>query len=263
MIQSSYSIGEFASLNKITPRMLRHYDKIGLLKPASVLLNGYRSYTSNQIQTVSNILLYQSCGFSLIEIGELLNADEAKLQEAAKDKLSELDSNDKSQQLARERLLTLAKAHPQSIDNHYDISYMQQSSQLLFCSTMPITESAIETSIEKLYEALHVLNVLPSHLLLLLLNWNNTDKYQIAIPVKNSISYEGYHCIPLEAGWYLSTIHYGDYYDIGMAYDRLWGFAKEKKHILNPPFFERYLLDEKNASSPAEYITQMFVQIKP
>ena len=44
-----YRIGMFAQMNKITIKALRHYDEIGLLKPAYVdEHNGYRYYSSSQ-----------------------------------------------------------------------------------------------------------------------------------------------------------------------------------------------------------------------
>ncbi|MGO2030819.1 MAG: MerR family DNA-binding transcriptional regulator, partial [Glutamicibacter ardleyensis] len=48
-----YSIGEFATLMNVTVKALRHYEKIGLLKPVRVdQLTGYRKYTSAQFGTV-------------------------------------------------------------------------------------------------------------------------------------------------------------------------------------------------------------------
>ncbi len=45
-----YSIGEFSRMNRITPKTLRHYEKIGLLQPAAVdPWTGYRSYRADQL----------------------------------------------------------------------------------------------------------------------------------------------------------------------------------------------------------------------
>ena len=39
------SIGAFARIGRVSPRMLRHYDEIGLLQPERVdEATGYRSY---------------------------------------------------------------------------------------------------------------------------------------------------------------------------------------------------------------------------
>jgi DNA-binding transcriptional MerR regulator len=40
------NIGKFARLAQVSPRMLRHYDEIGLLRPDRVdPANGYRRYS--------------------------------------------------------------------------------------------------------------------------------------------------------------------------------------------------------------------------
>ena len=45
-----FKIGEFSKLTQVTIRMLRHYDEIGLLKPAFVdEWTGYRMYSVEQV----------------------------------------------------------------------------------------------------------------------------------------------------------------------------------------------------------------------
>lgn len=243
--------------------MLRHYDKIGLLKPVSILENGYRAYASAQIETVSSIRLYQCCGFTLSEIVNLLDADEAAVQQAARAKLTELDQMDKTRQSARGRLLTLSKAPPMSYTNRYDVSYIQQSELPLLCCTVPVTEAKIETEIERLYYTLSIQKESPDGFCLLLSDLGTSDTYRVAVPVKETLAFDGYESVILEAGWYLSTMHHGDYFSIGMAYDRLICCAEEKGHLLKPPFLERYLLDAENTVSPAQYLTQIFVRLTP
>lgn len=66
-------IGEFAELNKVTTKMLRHYDEIGLLHPAAVdSTTGYRSYTSEQSHSLNWIMVLKSLNFTLGEIKEFL-----------------------------------------------------------------------------------------------------------------------------------------------------------------------------------------------
>jgi len=261
--EKQYSIGEFAAINRVTPRMLRHYDKIGLLKPAAISENGYRVYTSVQIETVSGIRLYQSCGFTLTEIMKLLDAGEAEVQQAAKAKLKELYQNDKLQQLARGQLLTLSKEYPGSYTNHYDISYVRQSEQLLLYDPSPITESKIEFAIEQLYLALEARGVTPDGFCLLFSDLKTPDEYHVAVPVNTTHPWDGYEYRSLEAGWYLSTIHHGDYFSIGMAYDRLIRYAEENEHFLKPPFLECYLLDSDSVASKSQYLTQIFIGLTP
>ena len=70
------SIGEFSRLSRVSPRMLRHYDAIGLLRPEAVGDNGYRYYRQEQLKDLIAIRRWREYGFSLVEIGTLLRLSE-------------------------------------------------------------------------------------------------------------------------------------------------------------------------------------------
>jgi DNA-binding transcriptional MerR regulator/predicted transcriptional regulator YdeE len=54
--------------------MLRHYEKCGLLNPAKVdAYSGYRLYSSEQIPLLNRIVVFRDMGFSIEEIGQLLD----------------------------------------------------------------------------------------------------------------------------------------------------------------------------------------------
>ncbi len=75
-----YKIGEFSYLCKVTLKTLRHYDKIGLLKPIKIDdYTGYRYYEDKQIKILKNIKELQQAGFKLSEIKELLDNPNKKL----------------------------------------------------------------------------------------------------------------------------------------------------------------------------------------
>lgn len=64
-----YRIGQFAELSGVSTKTLRHYDKIGLLRPAAV--DGrtrYRCYAPSQLPQLSSILALRDLGLSLPEI---------------------------------------------------------------------------------------------------------------------------------------------------------------------------------------------------
>jgi len=64
-----YKIGLFSKMNRVTIKALRHYDEIGLLKPATIeKFTGYRYYTSEQLPLLHQILALREMGFTLDEI---------------------------------------------------------------------------------------------------------------------------------------------------------------------------------------------------
>ena len=69
-------IGDFAKQAGITIKTLRHYDKLGLIKPAWInRFNGYRYYDPQQLIKTKLILTYKDMGFSLGQIADLLDGN--------------------------------------------------------------------------------------------------------------------------------------------------------------------------------------------
>jgi DNA-binding transcriptional MerR regulator/effector-binding domain-containing protein len=69
-----FSIGEFARLGAVSIRTLRHYDEIGLLRPAEVdLVTGYRSYSAKQLRQLNRIVALKDLGLTLGQIRQLLD----------------------------------------------------------------------------------------------------------------------------------------------------------------------------------------------
>ena len=68
-----FKIGEFSQLGQVSTRMLRHYDKLGLLKPSQTDdWTGYRYYTIDQLSRLHRIIALRDLDFGLQEIGALL-----------------------------------------------------------------------------------------------------------------------------------------------------------------------------------------------
>ena len=69
-----FQIGLFSKMNRITTKTLRHYDEIGLLKPARVDdFTGYRYYSSEQLPRLHRILGLRQMGLSLSQIQSLID----------------------------------------------------------------------------------------------------------------------------------------------------------------------------------------------
>lgn len=71
-------IGEFSALGRVSVRMLRHYDRLGLLRPAEVdAATGYRSYAPEQLSELHRLVALKELGFTLDEVGGILRRDPA------------------------------------------------------------------------------------------------------------------------------------------------------------------------------------------
>ena len=66
-------IGEFSKLSRVSVRMLRHYDEIGLLRPAVTdPFTDYRYYREDQLPAVCRITALRDLGFSLADTARIL-----------------------------------------------------------------------------------------------------------------------------------------------------------------------------------------------
>ncbi len=74
-------IGDFSKLSRVSVRMLRHYDEIGLLHPAKIdPFTDYRYYREDQLPTVGRITALKDMGFSLADIVKIMDIYEDRDQ---------------------------------------------------------------------------------------------------------------------------------------------------------------------------------------
>ena len=69
-----FKIGEFSKIAQVSGRQLRFYEQVGLLKPGCTDPHtGYRFYTAAQLPRLNRILALKDLGFTLDEIGAMLD----------------------------------------------------------------------------------------------------------------------------------------------------------------------------------------------
>ena len=72
-VQTMLKIGEFSKLSRISIRMLRHYDEIGLLRPVRIdAFTGYHYYGEDQLPIAGRIVFLRDMGFGLSAIAGML-----------------------------------------------------------------------------------------------------------------------------------------------------------------------------------------------
>jgi len=69
-----FTIGTFSRLAQLSIRVLRHYDEIGLLKPAQTSsATGYRYYSARQLADVNRIVALKELGLGLEQVLKLVH----------------------------------------------------------------------------------------------------------------------------------------------------------------------------------------------
>lgn len=86
-----YTVKQLAGLAGVSPRTIRHYDEIGLLKPCHINASGYRIYGKEQVDLLQQILFFRELEVGLPEIMEILQSPDYDQEALLQRHLSELE----------------------------------------------------------------------------------------------------------------------------------------------------------------------------
>lgn len=83
-MSTHYHIGEFAEFCGVSPKTLRFYDEVGVLRPATVdPRTGYRQYLPQQLEQMASILALKNLGVPLAEIRDFTEKGSASAERKA------------------------------------------------------------------------------------------------------------------------------------------------------------------------------------
>src|SRR5688572_12858988 len=71
-----FRIGDFSRIARVSARLLRFYDEIGLFSPTYTdAQTGYRFYTASQLASLNRILVLKELGFHLDQVRDIVGSD--------------------------------------------------------------------------------------------------------------------------------------------------------------------------------------------
>jgi Cu(I)-responsive transcriptional regulator len=109
-ISDGMNIGEASEKAGVTPKMVRHYESLGLLPNVHRTDSGYRVYGEPEVHTLRFIKRSRDLGFSMAEIAELValwqnrRRPSSSVKKVAATHLSELDRKIEEMQSMRKTL---------------------------------------------------------------------------------------------------------------------------------------------------------------
>ena len=159
-------IGDFSKLSRVSIRMLRHYDGIGLLHPVkSDKFTGYRYYSEEQLVIAGMITALKNMGFGLSVIGDIMthcdDAEKLRTYLSLRKKELEAEAEDTSQKL---RLLDAAvkRLGKDNIMN-YNVTLKTLPERYAACVRMTIPKYENEGMVwQVLCEETDCMNLVPS-----------------------------------------------------------------------------------------------------
>ena len=113
---ATVGIGQLAKRSGVPIDTVRHYERIGLLKPAARLASGYRRYGETERKRLRFIRRAKALGFTLDETRELLalsaGRDVQKIRRAAAARLADVERRIDELSRVRDSLRQLIAACP-------------------------------------------------------------------------------------------------------------------------------------------------------
>lgn len=241
-------IGDFSRLARVSVRMLRHYDQLGLLKPAQVdVTSGYRFYSADQLPRLNRILALQDLGFTLEQVGEVLreNVSAEQMRGMLRLKQAEVEQQIAAEQARLSRIAARLRAiDAETVESAYDVVVKTLPAQTVLAVRDTLTHyGAIGELYAQLYGALPPgLTVGMSGALL-----HDTEYREQGVDVEAllmlgqppSASLPGLTTLPAVRA--LCVVHHGPYDTLGLAYDALLRALDARGETMPTPHREWFI----------------------
>lgn len=260
-----FSIGEFSRLCMVTPKTLRHYDAIGLLKPVSYNEEtGYRYYDVSQLSEMMFIIKMKAYGFSLDEISGLLKADRAGLLPMLKRKLAENSLKRTALKKTAEQLksdIMLLEKGANIMEKNIEIQIVERPETAIISEwgTLPIKE--IDKLFSKVYEKAGKAGVRPADAPITIYHSKVFDPDSTEMEVAVPIAEADKATRMLAGGKFAMAVHIGPYSQLNQTYTDIAKWIEENGHIMSGAPFEIYYNNPQD--TPVEDLkTEVFFPIK-
>ncbi|MBO4781494.1 MAG: MerR family transcriptional regulator [Lachnospiraceae bacterium] len=263
-------IGDFSKLSRVSIRMLRHYDDIGLLKPAEIdEFTGYRYYREDQLFVIGRITALKDMGFGLADIVRVLEIyeDKEKLDEFFSARQKELTDQAKETEYKLMLLDTARKRLGKEQTMKFDVNV----------KTIPERYAATVHMIIPKYEdealAWGMMRECKEPLIpadpcypiaeFLDKEYKEEDiELEVSMAVKGSYQdTEHVKFKTLPAVKVASTIIKGSYDQMTEAYATLVSWINENGYKISGPMFNIYHVSPAQTQNPDEYVTEACFQI--
>jgi DNA-binding transcriptional MerR regulator len=269
--KSSYSIGEVSKICGLSKKALRHYDKIGIIKPDRSCGNNYRYYSRASLLAVPVIKYYKQMGFKLSEMKDVIErGDYRTLRESFKSKLKEL----------REVEEAVFRNYT-SVKDWYDL--VLEAESVLLYKVQNVSVKFVEDGSYCFYDQDFEYDYRASIINIEFTNYIESIDNEITGPV--IIRFPDYEekmkgncqhatvlqktlkkCDPEKEAHFggrmmVSAYHIGDHENINQTYERIAQWAEEHNHTLGPEVYERYVVDYWSIQEREKFVTEILMNI--
>lgn len=280
-----FRIGEFSTFSRVSVKMLRHYDDLGLLKPAKVdSFTNYRYYSAHQLPRLNRILALKDLGFSLEQIKTMLDEDLSteQLRGMLKLRRAEIEAQlwAEEARLAQveSRLIQLEQTE-QAVAYDVVLRHVEAHMVASIRQIMGEAEPTVTQLFEELEAYVATYNARASRPPLLLMHdaefQESAQDVEVVIPIKAPVPANGRIQIQELTGYeqMACLIHTGNYDNLPNAYGLLLSWIENHNYQIIGPIREAYLRfgadlegydlpDGYLANSASDFVTELQIPIE-
>lgn len=264
-----YTIGEFSKIGQVSAKMLRHYNKIGLLLPQEVdRSNRYRYYSKEQVEDIIMIKKLKSYKFSLLEIKELLDSNNPiVIKEAMTHKLINMEEELHQYQLLieqmREEIHRLNKGVAMFTERSFDMVVEERKGVIYVSLRDRIDISEVGNLFNGAIKKMSKHDLKPEGPMMAKYYEEEFDSQNVDIEI----------CVPVDryiegitasstSQLCVSTEFNGPYSEISQAYAALFDYFKKNNLKLQKPTYEVYIVGPDSGVESRDFVTRIYFPIK-
>ena len=260
-------IGEFSKLSRVSIRMLRRYNEVGLLLPAETdPITGYRYYSEDQLPAAGRITALRDMGFGLAAIEQLLAtweepvALEAILQEEAALAQRRL----RALETLRQRL----RKEDNAMDYTVNLKTLPQRQAACLRMTIPTYDQEGTLWQILMQETAH-LNLQPDDPCYCSVTFHDGEFKEGDVDVEAQKTVRGQYPDTehvqfklLPPVTFASTVYQGPYEKIGEANAAVAAWVRDNGYTYDGPAFNIYHISPHETKDPEQFVTEVCYPVK-
>lgn len=271
-MDTRFSIGEVSKLHNVSVQTLRHYDKIGLLKPAYINEKSkYRYYSVKHFIMLELIKQCKAMGLSLEEIKSLVDNYTSinsildiitKQKEIIEDKIKELNDIKNNIDFLENRIQTLLEEGMNEVFVKYysERKFIKYNNTNRYTEEFEINLTKTLGDIEKKYGSTHKELAFAT----------SYEKYKnlkqltydhMMLSTKETVIGDENQLVTLKSGNYVTINFDDDYKDTSKYYQKVVEYIEEHQIVVSDTFYERYIMTRVGTDSEEKSLGQIQILI--
>ena len=267
-------IGDFSKLSKVSIRMLRHYDEIGLLHPAQTdRFTGYRYYGEDQLRTAGRIRALCDMGFSLAAVREVLRCCDDPVQTERLFAVREAELRaDAAQTAYRLRLLETAREWLRKGDTQMKYDVTVKTIPERYAATVRMTLPSYEAEgmgRGVLNEETDAMGLIPDDPCLCCAVFHDREYRETDVDVEVQKTVKGHYpdtahvCFrTLPPVTVAGTVHNGSYDHLDAAMEAVARWVQANGYAFDGPAFNIYHVSPHETQDAEQFVTEVCYPVR-